>query len=98
MPLTTSLPLIRPNTRLTPQLAVPSGAYEALVLPGRAVDLRGIPPVRTCIDVGRRRRPYQRRRGIGRRAENPHRPVGPGVVVGELDDPRVVTRALPVAE
>ncbi len=62
-----------------------------------AVDLRPVPPVRVGRDV-RRRPALPIRRGIATRPLDPHRPVGPGVVVGQLELEGLLRDVLAVAE
>ena len=62
-----------------------------------AVDLRAVPPVRVGRHPGRRAAALVRER-IGARALDPHRPLGPRVVVGELELERLLGQVLAVAE
>ena len=62
-----------------------------------AVDLRAVPPVRVGRHPGRRAAALVRER-IGARALDSHRPLGPRVVVGELELERLLGQVLAVAE
>ena len=62
-----------------------------------AVDLRSVPPVRVGGHEGRRPAVPVRER-VGARALDPHRPLGPRVVVGELELERLLGQVLAVAE
>ncbi len=61
------------------------------------VDLRSVPPVRVGGHEGRRPAVPVRERVVAR-ALDPHRPLGPGVVVGELELERLLGQILAVAE
>ena len=62
-----------------------------------AVDLRAVPPMRVGRHPGRRAAVLVRER-IRARALDPHRPLGPRVVVGELELERLLGQVLAVAE
>ena len=62
-----------------------------------AVDLRAVPPVRVGRHPGRGAAALVRER-IGARALDPHRPLGPRVVVGELELEWLLGQVLAVAE
>ena len=79
------------------QLAVLVRAQRAGERGVAAVDLRAVPPVRIGGHVRRRRAVLHVAR-VAARARDPHRPLGPRVVVGQLDLPRVLRLALAVAE
>ena len=62
-----------------------------------AVDLGAVPPVGVGGDIGRRGA-VAGMAGVGARALDPHRPLGPVVVLGELELERLLLDVLPVAE
>ena len=91
------LHLLRDQAELIdPELAVLARSQcvrEARVAP---VDLGAVPPVRVVGDE--RRRPFGARARVGAGARDPHRVLGPRVVVGQRHDPPVLLVVLAVAE
>ena len=79
-------------------LAVGAGAENLLLGLGAAVDVRAVPPVRVLVDVGRRVVGVRHLRRIDRRLRHVHRPLEPGIAVGERQIVRVVEGALGVHE
>ncbi len=81
------------------EFAVLSRAQLPLGVQAVAVELGCVPPVRFLVDVRRRQPVVTVRAGrVGERPRHEHRPVRPGVVVGQLDVPGAVHRALPMAD
>ena len=94
------LGLVREHPVVHRELAVLARAELAVALLGRAVDLREVPPVRDGVDEGRRQarlRPVRVRSGMVARTRIGV-PVGPLVVLVELDVDVGVGRVLAVAE